>query len=325
MGQQLMNRRLILLKLAALTFLVLAVFDVSKTLAAGLGSENVLSRDTQPVFSPEMKQQLQDRQRPTAQMTAEGKLSPGTWTVKILENRVLAGHNPVNTAQPLYNFTLNGVTYTFDKTQVADPALLLKTAVTIQTKGAGSLNMNDPDTLAAVKQLQQMSNGTLSIVSEKPAPGPGPGPGPGPVPEPPVACTPAIYPLDANVGTWIFIDIGGLPGSCSVVSNPAGNLIIGIQNTDVSCTDAGMKVFVDVIGGTVTQGVGFTTYNGMCGNGLPAVEASSFDNQFILQANNARYQITFSVGNGGLQPMPYNHRGRYNSLTVSNVSVRKLP
>ena len=317
MGQQLMNRRFILFKLALPIFLILAVFAVSNAQAAALGSENVLGQDTQPVFSPEVKKQLQDRQRPTAQMTAEGKLSPGTWTVKILENRVISGHNPVNAAQPLYNFTLNGVTYTFDRTQVADPALLLKTAVTIQAKGAGSLNLNDPDTLAAVKQLQQMSNGTLHIVQDKPIP-------PDP-PTPSVSCTPPLYPLDANVGTWIFIDISGLPGSCSVGNTPAGNLIIGIQNTDVSCSDAGMKVFVDVIGGTVTKGAGFTTYNGMCGNGLPAVEASSIDNQFSLQTNNARYQITFSVSNGGLQPMPYNHRGRYNSLTVSNVSVRKLP
>ena len=286
--------------------------------AAVLGSENTLDKDTQPVFSPEKKQQLQSRQRPTAQMTTEGKLSPGTWTVKIIENRVISGHNPVNTVQPLYNFTLNGVTYTFDRTQVADPALLLKTIVTIQTKGAGSLNMSDPDTIAAVKQLQQMSNGTLQIVQDKPTP-------PDP-PTPPVSCTPALYSLNGNTGTWIFIGLAGLPATCSVGSTPGGGgIIIGIQNTHTSCTDAGMKVFVDVIGGTMTQGAGFSTYVGMCGNGIPAVEASSFDNQFILQTTNARYQITFSVGNGGLQPIPYNHFGRYNSISVSNVTVRNLP
>jgi len=319
-----MNRRSAFFTSALLMLLLLPCFAVFEAPAAGLGSENVLGRDTQPVFSPEMKRQLQDRQRPAAQMTAEGKLSPGTWTVKILENRVISGHNFVNTAQPLYNFTLNGVTYTFDRTQVADPALLLKTAVTIQTKGAGSLNLNDPETLSAVKQLQQMSNGTLHIVSETPSPGPGPGPGP--APGPPVACMPAIYPLNGNVGTWIFLRLETLPASCAIDQNPAGAPIIGIQNPHTSCSDAGSKVFFDVISGEpITPGAGFSTYTGVCGSGLRAVEASSINNQFIIQIGATRYQVTFSAGNGGLQPVPYSHFGRYNSITVYDASVRALP
>lgn len=103
-----MMKRRSVVTLALLMLMLLPCFTVSEVWAAGLGSENVLSRDTQPVFSPEMKQQLQDRQRPTAQMTTAGKLSPGTWTVKIVENRVISGHNPVNTAQPLYNFGSSG-------------------------------------------------------------------------------------------------------------------------------------------------------------------------------------------------------------------------
>lgn len=219
-----------------------------------------------------------------------------------------------------HNFTLNGVTYTFDRTQVADPALLLKTAVTIQTKGAGALNLNDPETLSAVKQLQQMSNGTLNIVSDKPAPGPGPAPGPA------VACTPAIYPLNGNVGTWIFLRLETLPASCGVDKSAAGAPIIGIQNTHTSCSDAGSKLFFDVASGEpVTPGTGFSTYNGLCGNGLRAVEASSLNNQFIITIGPTRYQVTFSVANGGLQPIPYSHFGRYNSITVYDASVRALP
>jgi hypothetical protein len=286
--------------------------------AAGIGSETVLDRDSQPVFSPEMKQQLEGRQRPTAQMTSEGHLSPGAWTVKIIENRVIDGQNPVNASQPLYNFTLNGTTYTFDRTQVADPALLLKTAVTIQTRGKGGLDLNDPDVLAAVKQLEKMSNGTLHITQETPAPGPTPGPA--------VACTPVIYTLNGSAGTWIFVNMATLPAGCSVGNAPGAAPIIGIQNPHPSCTDAGTKIFFDVASGEpVTPGTGFSTYSGICGAGIPAVDASSIGNQFVIQVGAARYRVTFSVGNGGLQTIPFSHFGRYNSLTVSDVSVTTLP
>jgi hypothetical protein len=316
MGQQLIKGAPLLLALAFSALLGLS--GGVPAWAAAIGSETVLDRDSQPVFSPEMKQQLEGRQRPSAQMATEGHLLPGTWTVKILESRVIDGQNPVNASQPLYNFTLHGTTYTFDRTRVPDPALLLKTAVTIQTRGKGGLDLNDPEVLSAVKQLEKMSNGTLKITQDTPTPGPTPGPT--------VACTPAVYVLNGATGTWIFLNIATLPAGCTVGSAPGAAPIIGIQNPHTSCSDAGSKVFFDVVSGEpVTPGTGFSTYTGGCGAGIPAVEASSIGNQFVIQVGGTRYRVTFAVGNGGLQTMPYSHFGRYNSLTVSDVSVTTLP
>ncbi len=288
---------------------------------APLGSETSLDRDTQPVFPTDMKQQLEGRQKPTEKMVTEGKLSPGTWTVKILDNRVINGHNPVNTTQPLYNFTMNGVTYIFDPTKVADPALLLKTAVTIQTQGSGGLNLSDPATLAAVKQLEQMSNGTLRITQSSQKQDPAPVP-----PSPPVSCTPTTFILNGNTGTWIFINLSAMPGSCSVGVAP-GTVVIGVQNPHTSCTDSGTKLFFDILpaGALVSTSIGFSKYTGMCGSNINSINASSINNQVVVQSGGKKYVLKFSVSNGGLQPIPYSHFGRYNSITIYNVSATEQP
>ncbi|MCX8110339.1 MAG: hypothetical protein N3D15_03700 [Syntrophorhabdaceae bacterium] len=292
-------------------------------ISAQLGVDTPLSRDTQPVFSEEMKKQLEGRERPTQQMIKEGKLSPGTWTVKIIDNKVIQGHNPVNTAQPLYNFTMNGVTYTFDRTQVSDPALMLKTIVIIQTKGTGALNLNDPETKEAVKQLEKMSNGTLHIT-------PGPTPPPPPPPAPGINCVPSSFVLNmtsmADMGV-VFIDPNSLPATCTVGKTVPSTPYLYIQNPHTSCDDAGMLVFAGAIPGStiISTGTGFTTYNGKCGAGVRAVNASSIDNEFTVQIGSKKYKVKFSVSNGGLQSIPYKHSGRFNSITVYNVSFTEQP
>lgn len=303
---------------------ILSILQATLAGAAPLSSETSLGKDARPVFPQEIKQQLEGREKPTQTMITEGKLTPGTWTVKILDNRVVKGHNPVNTAQPLYNFTMNGVTYEFDSTKVEDPVLLLKTAVTIQTQGAGSLDMKDPIVQEAVKQLEKMSNGTLHITEKKPQPKPDPLPPPTPA----TSCFPLTFTLSGNSGNVIFMDLSKMPDSCTVGAAP-GEVTIVVQNPDTSCRDAGTKLFFSVIPASalISTGAGFSKYFGMCQGpaGLNAVDASFSDNQAVIQTGGKKYLLKFSTSNGGLQSIPYSHNTRYNSITLHNVSATELP
>lgn len=296
-------------------------------------SPSVLDESRQPVFSEDWKEQLKNRERPTPERIREGHLTPGTWTVEILDSKVIRGHNPVNSEEPLYNFTLNGVNYSFNHHVVEDPGLILKVAIAIDSQGAAGLDLNNPETKKAVAQLEQISKGSISInpvpkPGPSPAPGPSPSPEPGPDPLPPVVCTPHTL---TSASDFFQVPVGILVQGAGAVSCNLGNATgaireLYIQNPMANCATGGRLFFSDSLAGSdvriLSPGAGMSRYNGPCGD-LNAVEAMGINHEALLRIDGKNYRLRFSTAHGGLvQGMtPVPHSLTYLNITVYDVSL----